>query len=127
MGLLDRGAEALHVGRHDQVGHVTYGYGTSRLWHDPDYLSDRPLYPTRVEKALNHAYTGRKDRKSEYRSLWITRINAACREENLSYSRFIAGLKKAGLTLNRKMLADIAVKDTVAFSQMLAVAKEHTQ
>src|SRR3974390_2855895 len=64
-----------------------------------------------VEKSLVHAYTGRKDKKGEYRSLWIMRINAACRENSLSYSKFIAGLKKKGITLNRKMLAEMAVRD----------------
>lgn len=76
-----------------------------------------------VEKSLNHGYTGRKDKKGEYRSLWITRINAACRLENVSYSRFIAGLKKAGVELNRKMLAELAVRDASSFKKLVTLAR----
>jgi large subunit ribosomal protein L20 len=76
-----------------------------------------------VEKSLVHAYTGRKDKKGEYRSLWITRINAACRENNLTYSRFIAGLKKKGILLNRKMLAEMAVRDANSFKQLAALSR----
>lgn len=70
-----------------------------------------------------HAYVGRKDKKGEYRQIWIVRINAAVREEGLSYSRFVSGLKKAGVTLNRKMLAEIAVKDPVSFKQLVTLSK----
>jgi large subunit ribosomal protein L20 len=76
-----------------------------------------------VEKSLVHAYTGRKDKKGEFRSLWITRINAACRENNLTYSRFIAGLKKKGILLNRKMLAEMAVRDANSFKQLAALSR----
>lgn len=76
-----------------------------------------------VEKSLNSSYTGRKDRKGEFRSLWIGRINAACREESLSYSRFVAGLKKAGVTLNRKMLAEMALKDAASFKQLVTLSR----
>lgn len=76
-----------------------------------------------VEKSLAHAYTGRKDRKGEYRSLWIGRINAACREENTTYSRFMAGLKKAGIGLNRKMLAEMALHDAVSFKKLVGLSK----
>src|SRR5579863_8005594 len=76
-----------------------------------------------VEKSLVHAYTGRKDKKGEYRSLWITRINAACRENNLTYSRFMAGLKKKGVPLNRKMLAEMAVRDVDSFKKLAAFSQ----
>jgi len=76
-----------------------------------------------VHKSLNHSFTGRKDRKGEYRSLWIMRINAAVREQNLSYSQFIGGLSKAGISLNRKMLADIAIKDPKSLEQLVSIAK----
>jgi large subunit ribosomal protein L20 len=76
-----------------------------------------------VEKSLAHAYTGRKDRKGEYRSLWITRVNAACREENTTYGRFIAGLKKAGILLNRKMLSEMALRDGASFKKLVVLSK----
>lgn len=76
-----------------------------------------------VEKGLVHAYTGRKDKKGEYRKLWITRINAACRENNLSYSRFMAGLKKKGVVLNRKMLAEMAVRDGDSFKKLVVFSQ----
>ena len=75
-----------------------------------------------VEKSLVHAYTGRKDRKGEFRSLWITRINAACREHNTTYSRFIAALTKKKIPLNRKMLAEMAVRDGESFKKLVALA-----
>ncbi|MDR2516022.1 MAG: 50S ribosomal protein L20 [Spirochaetaceae bacterium] len=76
-----------------------------------------------VTKALFYAYRDRKDRKGDFRQLWITRLNAACRAEGLSYSRFIAGLVKAGVTLNRKALANMAVEDQAAFRAVVAQAK----
>jgi large subunit ribosomal protein L20 len=76
-----------------------------------------------VEKALNFAYTGRKDRKGEFRKLWITRINAAARINGMSYSTFIAGLKAAGSELDRKVLADLAVNDPKAFATLAESAK----
>lgn len=76
-----------------------------------------------VEKSLVHAYTGRKDRKGEYRTLWIARINAACREHDLSYSRFMAGLKRKGVTLNRKVLAEMAVRDAASFKQLVSLSR----
>jgi len=75
-----------------------------------------------VEKSLAHAYVGRKDRKGEFRTLWIARINAACRENNISYSRFIAGLKKKGIPLNRKMLAELAVRDAASFKKLVSLS-----
>ena len=76
-----------------------------------------------VDKALNSAFTGRKDRKGEFRTLWIARINAAARQNGMSYSQFIAGLKAAGNTLDRKILADIAVRDAAAFTALTESAK----
>lgn len=76
-----------------------------------------------VDKALNSAFTGRKDRKGDFRKLWIARINAAARLNGMSYSTFIAGLKAAGNTLDRKVLADIAVRDAAAFTALTESAK----
>jgi large subunit ribosomal protein L20 len=76
-----------------------------------------------VERSLRYAYVGRKDRKGEFRALWIQRINAAARLNNLSYSKFIFGLKKAGVMLDRKVLADLAVADPKAFQQLAETAK----
>jgi len=77
-----------------------------------------------VMHSLRYAYTGRKLRKRDFRKLWIARINAATRQYDLSYSRFINGLKIAGVEVNRKMLAEIAVNDAAAFEQMVKVAKK---
>ncbi|MCL1836935.1 MAG: 50S ribosomal protein L20, partial [Treponema sp.] len=76
-----------------------------------------------VAKALSYAYRDRKDRKGNFRRLWTIRINAACREEGLSYSRFIAGLDKAGIIINRKVLAHLAMHDTQAFKAVVEKAK----
>jgi large subunit ribosomal protein L20 len=76
-----------------------------------------------VDKALNAAFTGRKDRKGDFRTLWIARINAAARQNGISYSQFIAGLKAAGNTLDRKILADMAVRDAAGFTALAEVAK----
>ena len=72
-----------------------------------------------VEKALKYAYVGRKRKKREFRELWIIRIGAACKAAGTSYSKFIGGLKKAGIDLNRKMLADIAASDDVGFRALV--------
>jgi large subunit ribosomal protein L20 len=76
-----------------------------------------------VERGLKFAYTGRKNKKREFRSLWIVRINAACRAAGISYSQFLHGLKSAGLELNRKVLADVALHDDAAFQTLVASAK----
>jgi large subunit ribosomal protein L20 len=76
-----------------------------------------------VAKALSYAYRDRRDRKGDFRKLWIIRINAACREEGLSYSRFIAGLDKAGIIINRKALAYLAVQDAQAFKAVVDKVK----
>lgn len=76
-----------------------------------------------VMRSLRYAYVGRKLKKRDYRSLWITRINAEARNNGLSYSRLINGLKLAGVTVNRKLLADMAVNDKAAFAGMVSMAK----
>lgn len=76
-----------------------------------------------VEKALKYAYVGRKRKKRDFRQLWIIRINAACKLNNLSYSRFMGGLRKAGVGLNRKMLAEIALVDESAFQALVEKAR----
>lgn len=76
-----------------------------------------------VEKALRYGYVGRKQKKRNFRSLWIIRIGAACRPAGISYSRFMDGLHKAGVELNRKVLADIAATDEGAFRQLVDRAK----
>ncbi len=77
-----------------------------------------------VDRAMQFAYQGRKRKKRDFRRLWITRINAASREHGLSYSKFMAGLKVAGVGLDRKILAEIAVEDPETFAQLTAAAKE---
>jgi large subunit ribosomal protein L20 len=76
-----------------------------------------------VERGLKFAYTGRKNKKRDFRALWILRINAGCREAGISYSKFVHGLKAAGLDLNRKVLAEVALKDDAAFRQLVEAAK----
>ncbi|QEM68683.1 50S ribosomal protein L20 [Geobacter sp. FeAm09] len=76
-----------------------------------------------VDRALNYAFRDRRVKKRDFRSLWITRINAASRINGLSYSKFIFGLKKANVQIDRKVLADIAVSDPTGFSQIAALAK----
>jgi large subunit ribosomal protein L20 len=76
-----------------------------------------------VEKAQQYAYRDRKNRKRTFRSLWIQRINAAAREAGLTYGRFIDGLTKAGIEIDRKVLADIAVRDAAAFKALVAQAE----
>ena len=77
-----------------------------------------------VMKSLRYAYVGRKDKKSNFRKLWIARINAAARMNGTTYSKIIAGLKKANVTINRKMLAEIAVSDPKAFTEVAEIAKK---
>jgi large subunit ribosomal protein L20 len=77
-----------------------------------------------VMHSLQYAYRDRRARKGDFRSLWIQRINAACRQEGTSYSRFIAGLKAAGIEVDRKILADLAVTDPAAFAALVKQANE---
>ena len=77
-----------------------------------------------VRQSLVHSYVDRRDRKGNFRRLWIARINAAVRAEGLSYSRFMAGITKAGITLNRKALSNLAIEDSVAFRAVVEAAKK---
>jgi large subunit ribosomal protein L20 len=77
-----------------------------------------------VERGLRYAYRDRRQRKRDFRRLWIVRINAAARQHDLSYNRFMSGLRKAGVEINRKVLADLAVRDPVAFGELAEVAKK---
>jgi len=77
-----------------------------------------------VQHAWQYAYRDRKKKKGEWRSLWIIRLNAACRAADMSYSRFVEGLKAAGIELDRKVLADIAVNDEIAFKALVQQAKD---
>lgn len=76
-----------------------------------------------VMKSLNYAYIGRKRRKRDFRKLWITRINAATRLNGMSYSKFIDGLKKANIDINRKMLSEMAIHDAEGFSKLVEISK----
>jgi large subunit ribosomal protein L20 len=78
-----------------------------------------------VEKAMQYAYRDRKNRKREFRALWIQRINAAVREHGLTYSRFIAGLASAGVEVDRKVLSELAIHEPAAFAAIVAQAKNH--
>ena len=77
-----------------------------------------------VMKSLTYAYTGRKLKKRDFRQLWITRISAACKLNGLNYSTFMNGLKKSGIAINRKMLAELAVNDKAAFTHLTDTAKK---
>ena len=90
------------------------------------FLTKSKLYRSAqeaVEKSLKFGYVGRKRKKRDFRSLWIVRINAAAKAAGISYSKFMAGLKNAGVELNRKTLADLALNDGAAFSQLVETAK----
>jgi large subunit ribosomal protein L20 len=76
-----------------------------------------------ITMAMNYAYTGRKDRKGDFRTLWIARINAACRPEGITYSRLIQGMSKAGIGINRKALSNMAIEDPTAFQAVVSQAK----
>ena len=77
--------------------------------------------------SLNYAYAHRRERKGDMRRLWITRVNAASRAEGLTYGQFIYGLRKAGVDVNRKMLADMAVREPASFSSLVVVARQQVQ
>ena len=91
-----------------------YFGGRSKLWR---------IAKNAVERGWQYSYRDRKNRKREFRRLWITRINAAARQHDLSYSRFMNGLKLAGIEVNRKVLADLAVREPEAFGELVAQAK----
>ena len=108
---------AVTKARHKKVLKQAKGY----------FGSKHRLYKTAKEQVMHsgrYAYRDRKQKKREFRKLWITRINAACRENGISYSRFIEGLTKAGVEVNRKMLSEIAINDSKAFSQLVKVAQD---
>ena len=89
--------------------------------------SKHRLFKTAKEQLLHsgvYSYRDRRQKKRDFRKLWITRINAACRENNISYSKFINGLNKAGLTVNRKMLSELAIDNPKSFSDIVVIAKE---
>lgn len=104
--------------RHKKILKLAKGYrgGKSKLF--------RPANE-QVLKSLAYSYAHRKDRKGDFRKLWIARINAAARLNGLSYSRMMNGLRKAGVEVNRKILADLAVNDAVAFTEIVKIAKVH--
>ena len=94
------------------------------------YLAKSKLYriaKQQVEKSLAYAYRDRKAKKRDFRGLWIVRINAAARENDITYSRLMDGLKKSGSDINRKMLSEIAVSDPGAFTHLVSVAKKALQ
>ncbi len=103
--------------RHKKILKLARGYwgGRSKLFRVANQS---------VMKALSYAYRDRRTKKRDFRKLWITRINAAARMNGISYSRMIDGLKKAGVEVNRKMLADMAVNDFPAFEHLAQKAKE---
>lgn len=78
-----------------------------------------------VDKGLTYAYAGRKQRKRDFRQLWIARISAAVRAQGLTYNRFINALKKANVLLDRKVLSDMAIKDSAGFEKLVGLAKQH--
>ena len=103
--------------RHKKVMKQAKGY----------FGSKHRLYKTAKEQVMHsgkYAYRDRRQNKREFRKLWIIRINAACRENEISYSKFINGLNKAGVTVNRKMLAEIAIDNKEAFTNLVVIAKD---
>ena len=102
--------------RHNRVLKLAKGYRGARS-------KQYRIAKQAVMRALASAYVGRKERKREFRKLWITRINAAARINGLSYSKFMYGLKQAGIDMNRKMLADLAVNDAEGFKTLAELAK----
>ena len=108
---------AVTKARHKKVLKQAKGY----------FGSKHRLYKSAKEQLMHsgqYAFRDRKQKKREFRKLWITRINAACRENGISYSRFIEGLNKAGVEVNRKMLSEIAINDPKAFTELVNVAKK---
>ena len=108
---------AVTKARHKKVLKAAKGYVGSK----------HRLYKTAKEQLMHsgqYAFRDRKQKKREFRKLWITRINAACRLNDISYSRFIEGLTKAGVEINRKMLSEIAINDPKAFSELVKLAKD---
>ncbi len=109
-------SNVVRLKRKKQVMKAARGYfgARSKLW--------RPAKES-VERGWRYAYRDRRQKKRDFRSLWITRINAAARLNDLSYNQLVSGLKKAGVEINRKLLADIAVRDAEAFTKLAELAK----
>ena len=108
---------AVTKARHKKVLKSAKGY----------FGSKHRLYKTAKEQLMHsgqYAFRDRKQKKRDFRKLWITRINAACRQNDISYSRFIEGLTKAGVEINRKMLSEIAINDPKMFSELVSVARD---
>lgn len=108
---------AVTKARHKKIIKAASGY----------FGSKHTLYKTAKEQLMHsgqYAFRDRKNRKRDFRKLWITRINAACRMNDISYSKFISGLNKAGVEVNRKMLSEIAINDEKAFAEFVAIAKK---
>ena len=103
--------------RHKKILKLAKGYrgGKSKLYRIANQA---------VMKSLSYSYVGRKLKKRDFRSLWITRISAACKMNDINYSRFMNGLKKANIEINRKMLSEIAINDPAAFTQLVETAKK---
>lgn len=116
MARIKRGTSARR--RHKKILKLAKGYSGARS------KLFRPANEA-VMHALNYAYRDRRQKKRDFRRLWIARINAGARQNGLSYSRLMNGLRKAGIEINRKMLADLAVTDAEAFAQLVATAKEN--
>ena len=108
---------AMHAkAKHNRVLKLAKGYRGARS-------NQYRVAKQTVMRALATAYEGRKQRKRQFRSLWIARINAACRMNDISYSRFMYGLKKANVEINRKVLADLAINDAAGFTKLVETAK----
>jgi large subunit ribosomal protein L20 len=109
-------SNVVRLARKKKIMEAAKGYrgGRSKLWKSAKET---------VERGWAYAYRDRKQKKRQFRRLWITRINAAARERDLSYNRLMNGLKKAGVEINRKVLADLAVRDPAAFSKLTELAK----
>jgi len=114
-----KGGPAAHR-RHKKVLKLTKGQRGSR------HIRYRVAHEAMM-KSLHYSYRDRRARKRDFRKLWIIRINAAVRQEGLSYSKFIDGLNKAGVEIDRKMLADMAVRDPKAFSKVVAIASKQSK
>ena len=107
----------IHKNRRKKILKLAKGY----------FGSKHKLYKTAKEQvmhSLKYAYRDRKQNKREMRKLWITRINAACRMNDISYSKFISGLNKAGIVINRKMLSEVAIDDAASFTNLVNMAKD---
>lgn len=118
MPRVKRGVTAHH--RHKKVLAMTKGYRATK----------HSLYRRAHEamlKALSYAYRHRRERKGDMRRMWILRVNAASRAEGLTYGQFICGLRKAGVEINRKILADMAVREPESFARLVTVAKDQVQ